>query len=575
MRNMKISVVKFLSLLVAMLMLGSFSTFAQVTVTLPSVVGTSGQTASGNVTVGDLTGKNVTAFQFTITYDKSVAYITGADNVGTLSASNELTVNADTANGKISVAWASASALSGSGTLLKLNFRFRGFGNTALTLNNTFLFNAGNPVATTTNGNALTAATMITVVNTTGQTGQDILIPIHASNLMSAQNIIAYNFELTYNSSLITVTGFELANTLSAGGGAEINLTPAGTVKFAWASANNVVGTGVLVYLKAKALSVAGTANIAWTSFLFNNGTPTNSTIGGTVTLTKTNTAPTIAFSPAGPIFVTDEQKPLTFSVVGTDPGDVLTYSVVGEMPAGASLNAATGVFTWTPNYDQGGKNYSISFKVTDQGGLSATKLASIIVYNVNRGLHFTQTPADLVIVQVHNKPVYYNFTWKAVDDDGDPVIFALLAGPGGSSITTQGVFSWAPTVDQAGKTFVVTVQATDGELSVTKSVQVKGSDNITGVQDELVPTTFELLQNYPNPFNPTTTIKFGIPSTSNVKLVVMNILGEEVAQLVNRVMAAGYHQVEFNASKLNSGMYIYKIEANDFVSIKKMILIK
>jgi hypothetical protein len=575
MRNMKISVVKFLSLLVAMLMLGSFSTFAQVTVTFPSVVGTSGQTTSGNVTVGDLTGKNVTAFQFTITYDKSVAYITGADNAGTLSASNALTVNADTANGKISVAWASASALSGSGTLLKLNFRFRGFGNAVLALNNTFMFNAGNPAATTTNGNALTAATLITVDDITAKTGTDIMIPLSVTNLTAGHNVVSFNYELTYDATKISITGYELANTISSGGNASINLNTAGVVKFAWASATNLVGNGVLMYLKGKALNVAGTANVALTSFLFNNGVPTNTTKNGIVTITTTNVAPTLAFSPAGPIFVTDEQKPLTFTLVGTDPGDVLTYSVVGEMPAGASLNATTGVFTWTPNYDQGGKNYSISFKVTDKGGLSATKLASIIVYNVNRGLHFTQTPADLVIVQVHNKPVYYNFTWKAVDDDGDPVIFALLAGPGGSSITTQGVFSWAPTVDQAGKTFVVTVQATDGELSVTKSVQVKGSDNITGVQDELVPTTFELLQNYPNPFNPTTTIKFGIPSTSNVKLVVMNILGEEVAQLVNRVMAAGYHQVEFNASKLNSGMYIYKIEANDFVSIKKMILIK
>lgn len=570
MRNMKISVVKFLSLLVAMLMLGSFSTFAQVSVTFPNVVGTSGQTTSGNVTVGDLTGQNVTAFQFTITYDKSVAYITGADNAGTLSASNALTVNADTANGKISVAWASASALSGSGTLLKLNFQFRGFGSAALALNNTFMFNAGTPAATTTNGNALTAATLITVDNVTAMTGQDIMIPLSATNLISSQNVVSYNYELTYDATKINITGYELANTLSADGNASINLNTAGVVKFAWASANNLVGSGVLMYLKGKVLNVAGTANVSLTSFLFNNGVPTNTTKNGVVTITTTNVAPTLAFSPAGPIFVTDEQKPLSFTLVGTDPGDVLTYSVVGELPTGASLNATTGVFTWTPNYDQGGKNYSVSFKVTDQGGLSATKLASIIVYNVNRGLHFTQTPADLVTVQVHNKPVYYTFTWKAVDDDGDAVIFALLAGPGGSSITTEGVFSWAPTVDQAGKTFVVTVQATDGELSVTKSVQVKASDNVTGVQDELVPTTFELMQNYPNPFNPTTTIKFGIPSTSNVKLVVMNILGEEVAQLVNRVMAAGYHQVEFNASKLNSGMYIYKIEANDFVSIKK-----
>ena len=88
-------------------------------------------------------------------------------------------------------------------------------------------------------------------------------------------------------------------------------------------------------------------------------------------------------------------------------------------------------------------------------------------------------------------------------------------------------------------------------------------------------PNNFELNQNYPNPFNPTTSIKFNIPQDSQVRLIVFNILGEEVAELLNENCTAGYHTVNFDASLLNSGIYFYKLETNNFTQIRKMMLIK
>ena len=91
-----------------------------------------------------------------------------------------------------------------------------------------------------------------------------------------------------------------------------------------------------------------------------------------------------------------------------------------------------------------------------------------------------------------------------------------------------------------------------------------------------LNPDKFALEQNYPNPFNPATTINFSLANTSNVKLAVYNILGQRVATLINgRQLAAGTHTLSFDASKLASGTYIYRIEAGDFTSTKKMTLIK
>ncbi|MDT3695209.1 MAG: T9SS type A sorting domain-containing protein [Ignavibacterium sp.] len=85
----------------------------------------------------------------------------------------------------------------------------------------------------------------------------------------------------------------------------------------------------------------------------------------------------------------------------------------------------------------------------------------------------------------------------------------------------------------------------------------------------------FELSQNFPNPFNPNTTIRYQIPKSGNVTLKIYDVLGAEVTTLVNEEKVAGKYEVSFNASKLASGVYIYRIQAGDFISSKKMILLK
>jgi hypothetical protein len=89
------------------------------------------------------------------------------------------------------------------------------------------------------------------------------------------------------------------------------------------------------------------------------------------------------------------------------------------------------------------------------------------------------------------------------------------------------------------------------------------------------IPKDYNLSQNYPNPFNPTTSIKFSIPKSGLVSLKVYDILGREINTLVNQFKSEGTYIVDFNASSLTSGIYFYKIEVNDFVAVKKMVLIK
>ncbi len=104
-----------------------------------------------------------------------------------------------------------------------------------------------------------------------------------------------------------------------------------------------------------------------------------------------------------------------------------------------------------------------------------------------------------------------------------------------------------------------------DGSFEYSDVVEVEVS----------IPAVYSLDQNYPNPFNPSTTIKYSIAEDGFVKLAVYNMLGEEVATIVNTTQKAGKYEVNFNASQLSSGVYVYRIEASNFTSVKKLMLLK
>ena len=682
MRSFKISVVRILTVLVAMLMLGT-STFAQVSVTLPSVSGTAGTTGAGAITVGDLTGKNVTAFQFSITYDKSILYITGATTDNTIASGVAPTVNADTANGKISVAWASATALTGSGSLINLQFTFRKVGVNALNFDpSSFMFNAGNPTATVTAGSVTVPQILIQGGTVNGRVGQTILIPIMVSAISDAQNVRSYDFVASFDKSVININNASLDGTLSATGTPAINVdNTAGTVRFAWAGSDRIITSGgsVLVYLTATAVGV-GTTNLNFTSFEFNTGNPIAGASSASVTVTEQNYAPTLTLNPVGPNYSITDGTQLKITLVGADqnaadvatlaysvtspatlpagaalvanvftwtptvaqrsatpysftfqvkdtagasssvtvsvtvaqnvpptltlspanttytigegstltvtlngadanPSDVplLKYSVTtpATLPAGAKLTG--NVFTWTPSYDASSTTpYSFTFQVADQSNATATASISVTVTNTDRAPVFTSVPNYVVVPVTIPDPTVYKFQFVATDPDaGDQVVYSLISGPAGSSVDIYGLFSWGPTPAQAGQVFTITVQASDGTLSTTTTQLIAASATIVDVKENEIPTEFSLQQNYPNPFNPTTSIEFGLPKDSHVRLSVYNILGQEVNVLVNRNMSAGMHKVNFDASKLNSGMYIYRIEADKFVSVRKMLLLK
>jgi len=144
-----------------------------------------------------------------------------------------------------------------------------------------------------------------------------------------------------------------------------------------------------------------------------------------------------------------------------------------------------------------------------------------------------------------------------------------------------------------ANTSYILT--STVGESFIGKTVNATNLHNlgfwyvykqstVTDVEkeEEKIPMVFELEQNYPNPFNPSTVIRFGVPGKSRVLLKIYDILGGEVATLVNEELEAGWYNREFNASGYSSGIYVYRIQvssvsgqAGKYTNTKKMILVK
>ena len=161
----------------------------------------------------------------------------------------------------------------------------------------------------------------------------------------------------------------------------------------------------------------------------------------------------------------------------------------------------------------------------------------------------------------------------RGAQSDGNFVTVSGALIPGHGTTTVPRDYSYADVSAEAGTWFYRLKQIDlDGTVHYSDPAKVDVRASGTGPD---APAVFSLGQNFPNPFNPATKIDFAIASASLVQLKVYNVLGQEVATLVNETMTPGSHTVTFDASGFASGVYLYKITAGSFVSIKRMVLLK
>ncbi|MBO6620975.1 MAG: T9SS type A sorting domain-containing protein [Balneola sp.] len=225
---------------------------------------------------------------------------------------------------------------------------------------------------------------------------------------------------------------------------------------------------------------------------------------------------------------------------------------------------------------DSNGVN-QVVVKATDPGGLFVYDTLTLDVISVN-DIPYYENLVDTVSF-TDKSPGEFNFAGKVQDVETpfeeltfsasvapDQITFTLDAENGVIELTSDSF------IGEGLLTF--TTRDADGD-SVSVDIILVVSMSTSNEGDEQIPSQFSLSQNYPNPFNPSSTIRFGIPEAAVVKLEVYNLLGQRVKSLVNTRKSAGFHMVTFDASNLSSGMYIYRIQAGDFVQIKRMTLIK
>jgi hypothetical protein len=182
--------------------------------------------------------------------------------------------------------------------------------------------------------------------------------------------------------------------------------------------------------------------------------------------------------------------------------------------------------------------NSTISGRVTLNGNAPNYNMQ---IYCINSDTGFVTTYTDIngyYIAHVSNKIYKYSV---------GPQGYSLPIGYVSSSVTAH-----------AGETNV--------NLNITMSDVKSEASNVK---------EFSLEQNYPNPFNPTTTINYSVAKEGQVKLTVYNMLGGKVATIVNEYKPAGHYSVQFNGSRLSSGIYLYKLESGNFTAEKKLILLK
>ena len=184
--------------------------------------------------------------------------------------------------------------------------------------------------------------------------------------------------------------------------------------------------------------------------------------------------------------------------------------------------------------------------------------------------------PSDLATIGTDS----LRFSWNSTTPTSDRYWFELAVDP---SFTFVGIDSLVTDTTKVvrsllnNQTYYWRVRGGNGGGWGPFRINRRFNTVITSVGEggRGVPQTYQLGQNYPNPFNPSTQIEFGLPKETHVKVEVFNVLGERVALLVDETRSAGYYTVQFNASQVSSGLYLYRLTTGETSIIRKMMLLK
>jgi len=246
---------------------------------------------------------------------------------------------------------------------------------------------------------------------------------------------------------------------------------------------------------------------------------------------------------------------------------------------ASGGINQPTAMIVYRENYQNSG-DWDLKGIKTTNAGINWTQFN----IDVRRDLNIIPSAADICAVRSRENRFNIAYTVAGLSNyDTVKYVFSDAVNPGLFFRTANHLSSFARPkpgfrlVDNDSCFVVWSQKTTSGagnNIWASSGCNGQITIGIENIGNE-VPTIYKLEQNYPNPFNPLTNIKFSIPKPGFVKLVIYNLLGEEVETLVNENLSQGNYKVDFNASALASGAYLYRLVSGNFSEIKKMVLVK
>ena len=295
-----------------------------------------------------------------------------------------------------------------------------------------------------------------------------------------------------------------------------------------------------------------------------------------------------------------DEDKSAEVTLTSTFSGTT-TFTAVSDTNA-VTTSVSSSALTLTPTANWHGVA-NIKAYASDGTSKDSTSF-TLTVTSVNdapTAFEWVSSALDTINITQSNLADTYTLQWGASTDpiEGDSISYLLYAKIGVNppekiydttstsvSITyeefLENVFEPFPMLPRVTVKF--TIVATDG----IDTVNVTGDDRVVSVNryeylstaDEGIPTEFALHENYPNPFNPTTTLRFDLPEVSDITLTIYNMLGQRVRTFNMQSTPAGYHTITWDATndfgeQVGAGVYLYQLQAKDFVKTRKMVLLK
>jgi len=340
--------------------------------------------------------------------------------------------------------------------------------------------------------------------------------------------------------------------------------------------------TAGLKYYWAIAGYNGGSLVTSWSTGSFTVSTTTtavdvylSSPVGGTTVYSLT---PTLYWYATGAIAGITSYD-LTYSntsnlLGGAAPAFVTTVSTGTDnfytLPSNPAIAGATIYWKVTVNYTGGSSTSTTGSFVIDPGSSNVVPLVGSPINNIE--LKTSAATLSWFTPAQSKAKLSYSVEYSENSNFANAKIATGLTEP---QLNISGL--------KENTTYYWRAKSVDPQGSASKFSEValfRTSGKVTAIEEQEVPAQFELAQNYPNPFNPTTLISYALPQNAFVTLKVYDMLGREIKTLVSKEFAAGKYSIDWNGddnfgNKVATGAYVYRITAGDFVSVKKMLLIK